>query len=199
MAITATAGGGDFQQAEPGTVLGRCYMVLALGHQKGEWQGESFVRNQVLVSWEIPSQLMDDGRPIAISKFYTLSLHEKSNLGIDLTSWRGKAFTEDEKQGFDISNLLGVPAMLSIVAGTNGKSKVASVMAAPKGMDVPEAINDPVLFDLEKYLQGDRDVFDGLSEGLQKIILKCEEISKPVDNSVQVPADDFDANSDIPF
>ena len=51
MGIIAKSEGGDFKQAEPGTVIGRCYMVLALGHQRNEWQCEVKIQNQVLISW----------------------------------------------------------------------------------------------------------------------------------------------------
>ena len=196
MAITAVDKGGDFKQAETGTHPARCYMILDLGHQRNEYQGEVSVRHQVLVAWELPSQLMDDGRPVSISKFYTLSLHEKSNLGKDLTSWRGRAFTEDEKSGFDISKLIGVPAMLSIIEH-NGKSKVGSVMGMPKGMPSADAINDPILFDMECFLNGDRSVFDNLSEGLQGIINKAQEITAPVKQTENPAPADFD--DDIPF
>lgn len=196
MAIVAKSEGGDFKHAEPGTDIGRCYMILDLGHQKNEYQGEVSIKHQVLVAWEIPSQLMDDGRPISISKFYTLSLHDKSNLGQDLASWRGKAFTEEEKKGFDISRLIGVPAMLSIIVDKNGKSRVGSVMGVPKGMTVPEAINTPVIFDMEAYLNGDRSVFESLSDGLKGILNKAQEITSPADHR-DLPAENFDG--DIPF
>ena len=195
MSIMATGGGGSFKQADVGTVGARCYMILDLGTQRSEYKGEVFVKHQVLVSWEVPSQLMEDGRPIAISKFYTLSLHEKSNLGIDLTSWRGKAFTEEEKQGFDISKLLGVPCMLSIV-DKEGKAKVSTVMGLPKGMEAPVAINDPILFDLQDYINGNTEVFDNLSEGLQGIIKKAQELN--VSHETENPAPK-DFNDDIPF
>jgi len=195
MAIMAEDKGGDFKQAETGTHPGRCYMILDLGHQRNEWQGEVSVKHQVLVAWELPTQpLLEDGRPVSISKFYTLSLHEKANLGIDLSSWRGRAFSEEEKDGFDVGKLIGVPAMLSIVE-RNGKSRVGGVMGIPKGMTVPDAINKPILFDLEAFLNGDREVFDELSEGLQGIINRAQEITKPADR----PDSDDPFDDDIPF
>ena len=196
MAIMAADSGGDFKQAETGTHPGRCYMILDLGHQRNEYQGEVSVRHQVLVAWELPGQLMDDGRPVSISKFYTLSLHEKSNLGKDLVSWRGRAFSEDEKAGFDVSKLIGVPAMLSIVEH-NGKSRVGSVMGMPKGMTQEPAINDSILFDMEAFISGDRTVFEGLSDGLKGIINKAQEITAPAQQSESPAPADFD--DDIPF
>ena len=192
----AADSGGDFKQAETGTHPGRCYMILDLGHQRNEYQGEVSVRHQVLVAWELPGQLMDDGRPVSISKFYTLSLHEKSNLGKDLVSWRGRAFSEDEKAGFDVSKLIGVPAMLSIVEH-NGKSRVGSVMGMPKGMTQEPAINDSILFDMEAFISGDRTVFEGLSDGLKGIINKAQEITAPAQQSESPAPAYFD--DDIPF
>jgi len=170
-------------------------------------EGVETVKHQVLISWELPLEpLIDVGegnmKPQSISKFYTLSLHEKSTLGIDLTSWRGKPFTDEEKQGFDISKLLGVPCMLSVV-DKNNKSKVSGVMGLPKGMACPDAINKPVLYEMDKHLQGDSSVFDSLSEGLQKLVKKAIEFNPSADNSEYPEArsapveDDFE--DDIPF
>ena len=59
MAITAVDKGGDFKQAETGTHPARCYMILDLGHQRNEYQGEVSVRHQVLLP-KYTSQEMDD-------------------------------------------------------------------------------------------------------------------------------------------
>ncbi len=94
--------------------------------------------------------------------------------------------------------------MLSIV-DKNGKSRVSSVMGVPKGMDAPEAVNAPILFDLENYLAGDTSVYDGLSDGLKGIIQRCKELTDPVESAELAQAEheaadhseDFD--DDIPF
>ena len=195
MAIMAANNGGDFKQAETGSCIGRCYQIIDLGHQEQEYEGQKSIKHQVLISWELPTQdRLEDGQPMSIGKFYTLSLHPKSNLGADLVSWRGKSFTPEEEAGFDISKLIGVPAFLSIV-DKNGKSRVGSVMAVPKNMDVPEAINAPVIFDMENYVKGDSSVFDGLSEGLQGIILKAKELTAPS----REPGSDDELDPDVPF
>jgi hypothetical protein len=100
-------GGGDFQHAPIGTHAARCIRLIDLGTQQGEWQGKPTFKNQVLVMWELPDELMeaqDDGqpRPFIVSKFYTNSLSEKANLRKDLTTWRGRDFTDDELDRFDL-------------------------------------------------------------------------------------------------
>ena len=116
MSMIAKDSGGNFVSAPIGTHPARCYSIIDLGHQRNEYEGQVSVKQQVLISWELPLEdKLDDGRPIGTSKFYTMSLNDKANLCIDLASWRGKAFTEEEKLGFDVSKLLGVPCILSIV------------------------------------------------------------------------------------
>lgn len=111
--------------------------------------------------------------PITTSRFYTNSLGEKANLRRDLEGWRGKAFTEDELQRFDLMNILGKPCMLTIVGGENGKTKVASVSGLPKRTECPPQVNPSFAF----WLDEDFDVnkFDELSDGIKKIVEKSEE------------------------
>jgi hypothetical protein len=166
-------GGGDFKDVEPGTHPARCVRIIDLGTQHGEYEGKATVRKQILISWELPTELMDDGRPFMVSKFYTASLGEKANLRKDLEAWRGRAFTDEERAGFDVKSILGVASMLSVVAKPTGKGvKVGSVMKLPKGMELPPATNPLVSFDIDDWSEV---VFVGLSDGIKKIIMASDE------------------------
>mgnify|MGYP005988829429 FL=1 len=125
--------------------------------------------------FETPEELNSEGQPLTISKFYTLSLHEKSNLGNDLTSWRGRAFSEAEKQSFDISKLLGVACLLNVME-INGKSKISSIMPMKKGDQIAEQVTPSVVFSLEDFQNGKKEVFNNLSEGIRNIILRSKEL-----------------------
>ncbi|WP_349814402.1 phage replication initiation protein, NGO0469 family, partial [Neisseria gonorrhoeae] len=79
-----------------------------------EYQNEQKRQHKILVQWEIdpegdPEMLMPDGRPYLISRRYTASLHSKSQLATDLKSWRGRDFTPEERDNFDLRNILGKP------------------------------------------------------------------------------------------
>ena len=200
--IIASGGGSSgFQEVKAGTYSARCIKVIDLGTQQSNFNGEISWRRQVLVIWELPSELKEDTtEPLTISKFYTLSLHEKSNLGIDLTSWRGRAFTEKEKQGFDITKLLGVPCMLNVIEGNNGKSKVGSLMPLPKGTEIAEQITPSLSFAVEDYQNGKKEAFNQLSEGIRNIILRAKEFEgiEKEDNGTESAGGDDDLD-DIPF
>lgn len=176
MALTVSEQGGEYKAIEPGTYPARCVRIIDLGTQHGEYEGKATVKQQVMICWELPTELIEggeyDGQPRLVSRFYTASLNKKSALRKDLDSWRGKAFTEEELKGFDLQNILGKPCMLALVANEQGKTKVSAVMALPKGMKVDAQISASVVFDVSKW---DDVVFSSLSEGIQKLIKESDE------------------------
>ena len=177
MSIIATTSSSDkFVGVSTGVHKARCVRMIDLGTQRSEYQGEVSWKRQILVSWEVPSELSNSGEPLLISKFYTLSLHEKSNLGKDLTAWRGRAFTELEKQQFDITALLGVPCMLNIVEGRNGNTKVGSVMPLPKNDTLEPQFHKNLQFSIDDFENGSNEAFMALSEGIRNIILRSKEL-----------------------
>lgn len=169
--LARDSGGGNFEITPAGNHIGVCYMVCDLGDQEVDWQGAIKVMRKVRISWELPGEVMADGRPFSISKKYTLSLSDKANLRKDLESWRGRAFTDSELDGFDLFNVLGKGCMINVIHETNnGKTyaNVASVASLPKGMNAPAPTNAVVAFSLE-----DEDAlakFNSLPEWLQKLI-----------------------------
>lgn len=175
------SGSGDFEQPPVGTHLARCVRLIDIGTQKGEYQGKATFKRQVIIGWELPTELMTEGehagKPFTSSKFYTASLSEKANLRRDLANWRGRDFTEQELQGFDAKNILGKPCMLSLTVNDKNKVRVTGVMAAPKGMTVPEQINPTIYFSLDEF---NPDVFASLSDGYKKFIMASPEYAEAI-------------------
>src|ERR1700761_9067656 len=111
MAIIASKnGGGDFELPPADQYAAVCYRVIDYGTQQTEWQGAVKHKRLILISWELDCKMSDD-RPFTVSKRYTLSLHEKADLRKDLESWRGRPFTIEEEEGFDVSKLIGAPCL----------------------------------------------------------------------------------------
>ena len=76
--------GGNFERCPSGVQLARCYRIVDLGTQKTEWQGQTKYLHKIMVGWEIHGSRddgtplkMNDGRPFAIFKNYTLSWSDK--------------------------------------------------------------------------------------------------------------------------
>ena len=195
---------GDFLPPPEGTHHAICYRVIDLGTQQIDWQGTVKHQHKVMLSWELPDELMDDGRPFTISKRYTLSSSDKSNLRNDLESWRGEKFTDDEfgPGGFNIRDVLGVSCLLTIVHDKKGDKiygDIAGIVKPPKG-NVPKArVNEPVYFSLDTF---DAAVFAALSDGLKAIISKSPEYGeavgkgRPSGMSQEPPAERHDDGAD---
>ena len=127
MSITATTktNSKKFEIIEAGSYPARCYSMIEMGPNEETYQGAAKMVNKVRITWELPTemQVFKEERgpePRVISKEVSLSMHEKANLRGFLESWRGKSFTDNEAKAFDVTNLLGVPCLLSITHKTAG-------------------------------------------------------------------------------
>lgn len=175
MTIIAKSAETSYPKVPIGVHKARCIKVIDLGTQKQEYGGETSWKRQILVIWELPEELNND-QPMTISKFYTLSLHEKSNLGKDLTSWRGRPFTETEKQGFDVEKLIGVTCQVNVMHKDNGKEDISSIMPLGKDDKIAEQFNPSVSFDIGDFQKGQKETFNQLSEGIRRMILRSKEL-----------------------
>ena len=175
MTIIAKSAETSYPKVPIGVHKACCVKVIDLGTQKQEYGGEISWKRQILVIWELPEELNND-QPMTISKFYTLSLHEKSNLGKDLTSWRGRPFTETEKQGFDVEKLIGITCQVNVMHKDNGKEDISSIMPLGKDDKIAEQFNPSVSFDIGDYQKGQKETFNQLSEGIRRMILRSKEL-----------------------
>lgn len=197
--FASDTGGGTFEQPPVGTHIARCIKLIDIGTQKGEYQGQPTMKRQIIMTWELPSELISTGdakgKPFVISKFYTLSLGEKATLRKDLSAWRGRDFTDDELIKFDVRSVLGKPCMLSVIHSDKAKAKVAAVMAAMKGVSVPAQCNPSFVFSLDEFNQAH---YDSLSDGIKKMVMASPEFARLSSPAAAAPViDSFD--DDIPF
>jgi hypothetical protein len=205
MALIASdkGGGQSFDPIPEGCFTAICYSIVDLGEQYSEKFDNS--SRKILITWELPDETIDiDGeiKPRAISKEYTLSLNEKSNLRKDLTAWRGKAFTEDELKGFDLKNVLNKGCQVQIIHSTKGDrtyANVASIMSLPKGMKVNAPFNPSVFFDLDA--DGAINNIGVMPEWVQDKVKKSETYKALVNNSnmLECPPVMDDTDDDLPF
>lgn len=168
MSLKAKANnGGDFDPIASGMHQAVCFSVIDIGTQPQPPGVNWPAKAKVLITWELPNERIDierDGEkeniPRVISARYTNSLHKKSALRPMLESWRGRPFTDEELEGFELSKLLGVNCFLNIVHNRGegkhaGKTfaNVASVNPLPKGTPKIEAENELISFDLDEQPQ----------------------------------------------
>lgn len=139
--------GQEFEKIPAGIHHAVCANVFDIGRQPGFQGGPAY--RKVVVLWEIDARHTWDGelkgKRFQVTKIYTQSIGEKATLRIDLTSWRGRAFTPDELKGFELENIIWKPCQLNLVE--NGeKVKVQNVLPADKSFAAwtPETPKDYV-------------------------------------------------------
>lgn len=212
--IAKDSGESSFTPVPPGMHLARCYRIIDLGTQKTEFQGTIKYAQKVLIQFEVHGEddegkplLSSKGEPMSIGKRLTLSLAEKATLRKDLSTWRGRDFTPEELKGFELKNLLGVWAMISVTrsVGNNGKeyTNIATINPVPpalKKQGLPQGFNPTGIFSIAFP---DMELFDTFGEKLKETITSSPEwqsrnrqqpATKPV---ASAPFDDMD--DDIPF
>lgn len=140
MALIAKGGSSEPYPLVPaGTYNAVCVDVVDEGEKESNFDGKKKMQRKCSVWWQLDEDRPDKVERYSVRKWYTLSLNEKSSLTKDLVAWRGKPFTKEELEGFDLEKLIGVAAMITIVHkpsqdGTKTFANVAGVASPPKGM-----------------------------------------------------------------
>ena len=174
-------------------------------------------KNTVLVAFELPDAdplefKENDGtitrKPRMLSKRYNLSFNEKAKLRIDLESLRGRPFTADEVNSFDLAKVVGACGNLNVMHKT-GQDKVftdiTGLFAKNKGQVIVGSLEQQVfsIFSLENAaeLKG-----CNLPEWIQKLVETSDEyitlLSKPVQRSKTFPDENSgngEDGEDAPF
>jgi hypothetical protein len=198
MGLFAPKSEGDFQKAPPGTHIGICYRIIDLGTQTTTGKYGEKKQRKVMLSFELINELMEDGRPFSVSSRYTLSGFQNALLRKHLESWRAKAYTDDEFAAFDITKLIGVPAMLTLTEAGDYVN-ITGISKLPKGTPIRTVTNEPLVLELSNvgFKQA---VYDKLHDKLKETIAgspeyKAIKAGKPV----QDVAVSDDLNDEIPF
>ena len=188
--IVKDNGGKDFKKIPPGTYVARCFQLIDLGEQLQDGKYGASVQRKARIQWEVfgedeegqPLTVEIDGNhiPMTIGKTYTFSISEKAGLRKDLVSWRGREFTPEELQGFDITNILGAYCMLSIIhTEKDGKTytNISAITPLPSAFKSakPEPFHENVIFTFD---EPDMAVFKELPDWMKETMQKSPQYAE---------------------
>jgi hypothetical protein len=197
---------------EAGATVGVLYSLVDLGHQKTNWDNQEKWTPKVRLTFELPDQtdeyeVEENGKrttvqkPMVVSIEQTRSLGEKASLRKLLEQWRGQTFTSKELQAFSLKNLLGKPAMLTLIHKTSQQGRqycaIAGASKLPKGMSAPaKTANDQLYYEIE---QGEGGQFSDMPDWLQEKIRASKEFATAAGKSTATKVEvDADGNQ-VPF
>lgn len=199
-----------FEPIPAGVLHAVCYGVIDLGTQPST--NPTFpARRKVAITWEIPAEritIKGASLPRAITDTWTLSLASKGKLRPMLESWRGRAFTEIELEGFDVENLIGVNGLINVVHTRKGDktfANVASVSPLVKSMVKLQLESKPLFFALGQNPQ-ESDIPLEMPAWLKAKIMQSKEFlgDKDPQHQGNQPSEEEMANQtggdqDVPF
>lgn len=184
-------GGGDFEVPEVDVTVGRLVGIVDLGSQEKTYKGETKLKPQLRLTFEL-AQTMADGRNFVLSRKFTASLHENSALRPVVEVLLGRKITEGEV--FNFADLLGKYCLIDIEAwGDNDeKRSIGTISKKPAAMPGFDGTVEPYIYEIE---DGRTPTFEGFPEWLRDVIEGAPEFAKA---SASVNAQQ-DAEADQPL
>ena len=189
----------DYFPIPEGTHRAVSSAVVDLGIQENPY-GKP--KPQLLIRYEFPDirdEREEDGQKINEPRikwqFYTNSLHKESNLRKDLEGWRGKGFTKEELEGFDVMTILGHACQVTIIhdhSGDRVKDKIRTVGKLVGDGDKPK----PEL-EIIRYTKDDVGQWDQLPQFVKDKIRQQVKADAPMQEP-ESGKDDFQ-DIEIPF
>lgn len=124
MPITVSDSKKDFPTHPEGVYQAVCCDVVDLGVEKVTFDGTEKMVRKIRLYFQTEEMEPDGGRRFVVAKKMTASLSEKSALRQFLQAWRGRAFTSNELDEFDLEKLIGANCQIQIVhqLGRDGKT-----------------------------------------------------------------------------
>lgn len=195
----------SYTPAPAGVHAAICIGFIDMGTQETMYGN----KRQIRIRWELPTELMNDGRPFTISQTYTWSMSSKSRLRGDLESWRGKPFEKGDfgKDGFDTRKLLGVPCLLNITHATKGTdtyANISSITPVPKGMEKPTQHKNALAYFALSEEDFDKQALEDMPEKMKSAIMSSPEYNHlvhgtPIEEESGDPRSTYMEDDEIPF
>ena len=141
----------------------------------------------MILKWEIPElpplDFEKDGKqellPRVLTKEFTFSMHPKGNLRPTIEGWFGRALTDEQADGFDVSDLLGQECMMQILHEAKQEkvfARIKAIMPLPPNSPIEyQTMSEPVLFDVDEHVAPDGSFLVEIPEWIQKKVKTSEE------------------------
>ena len=160
MSLIAKDNAKEFLPLSAGTHVARICGIIHIGTITDNIKGTDITRNRVFISFEVPSELQENGKPYTIGQEFTLSMNKQGNLLPFIESLLGKKLSKEECKEYDVFTLIGHAGMINVIHSAPTSegvvyANIKSVSPLPKGTVCPDVIVEPYKFDYEENFNAD--------------------------------------------
>lgn len=151
MAFSARAkSGGGPANMDPGSHPAVCVAVIDLGSHWVRYEDQKpKLKRQILLTFEIPKSAANPDGLQVLHKQYSVNLHEKAALRLDIENWL--SITMKEGDDFDFTKLLGKGCLCLVKLSDEKWPKVESIAGLPRAVKTPKPVKTPFTWDLSQY------------------------------------------------
>lgn len=193
MSLMAKEKWGTRELIPAGIHLARCVSIIDLWTQKITFEKQEKEVHQVRFEFELPAltytyedkDTKEEKTATKVTwKNFTVSLHWKATMRKFLESWRGKKFTKEELEWFDLGSILWKNCQLQIIHSDDWQyANIENALPLMAWVEVPKTDKKIVSFSIHEDEKGnptwfDEDVFNELPEWLQEKIMESKEMKK---------------------
>lgn len=168
----------DRPKIPSGFHVARLYSIVQLGIINDVYKGKPIKNSKVRLTFEFPTvkHKFSDERglqPLVISKefIYSKSSTSKHSLRIFAESWRGKSFTNEEWESFDLLKMIGQPAYINIVHSEKYED-IQTIAKLPQSMVCDPQINPSTVF---VWSDPNWSVFESQADFIKKKMFNSDE------------------------
>lgn len=127
----------EYSAAPEGLWPAVCVDVVDLGVEDSQWGEKHKIQLRWILDEKEAGSDPKTNKPFMVSRKLTLSLADKSHLRPLLEAWRGRKFSREELEGFDVETVLGANCQVQIIHNVGGEgdvyANVQAVVPAAKG------------------------------------------------------------------
>ena len=193
-----------FELVPAGNHVARVFQIIHVGTLEEEYMGESKLVDKIRLTFELPNKTKEfkegEGeKPYSVSREFTFSMHEKSNLRPIVEGIIGVSLHDEEAESFDFDNLLGKTCLLHVVHKTSRTGReyalIQSASPLPDGMEAPEAVNEAKVYDINEMTQEE---IDAMPQFIKEKMESSKEYQARF-NPVRPTTENEVSPDDIPF
>lgn len=167
--------------APEGTHIARCIRLIHIGTVPSEYMGQAIEQNKIELMFELVDELHvfkegEDAKPFVVSREFTLSMGEKSNLRKFVEGVTGKSIGDEESSTFDVESLVNKSCLVTIKYKTsktgNQRAEISSASPLMKGQVCKDPYNEPKML---TYASWDEGYFESLPDYIKEKIASSVE------------------------
>ncbi len=189
--IASEKSGWTIELIPEGIYAARCVAVIDLWTQLVTFEKKEKEVHQVRFEFEFPTltytyEDKETKKEKTWTKVmwvnYSVSLNSKAKMRKFLESWRGKKFTQEELEWFNLGNVLGKTCQLQIIHSEDGKyANIENALPLMKWIEVPTTDREHITFSILednkwKPVWFNEETFEKLPEWLQNKIMDSKEM-----------------------